>query len=57
MSVLELQARNSRPDLFTAADDLLESELIARGRLRFEEPALKHGREPAPSLPGWFRRG
>ena len=30
----ELQARNSRPDLFAAADDLIEAELMRAGGMR-----------------------
>lgn len=30
----ELQARNSRPDLFAAADDLIEAELMRAGWMR-----------------------
>ena len=30
----ELQARNSRPDLFAAADDLIEAELMRAGWIR-----------------------
>lgn len=37
----ELQARNSRPDLFALADDLVEAELIRTGRLGLEEPTCE----------------
>ncbi|WP_285885703.1 hypothetical protein [Microbacterium hydrocarbonoxydans] len=36
MSEIEMMARNTRPDLFALADDLLEQELIRSGVLSFE---------------------
>lgn len=36
MTTIEMQARNSRPDLFAIADDLLEAELIRAGGLSFD---------------------
>lgn len=30
----DLQARNSRPDLFAAADDLIEAELLRAGWMK-----------------------
>ena len=35
MNLTELQARNSRPDLFATADDMLEAELIRSSQLSF----------------------
>lgn len=35
----QLLARNSRPDLFALADDMVEAEMVRTGRLAFEAPA------------------
>ncbi|WP_268770761.1 hypothetical protein [Microbacterium sp. Leaf320] len=34
--ITELQARNTRPDLFALADELLEAEMLRTGQLAFE---------------------
>lgn len=53
MSPLELQARNSRPDLFALADDMAEAEMVRTGRLSFEapEPVVEPERAPVHEEP------
>ncbi|MEN0023242.1 MAG: hypothetical protein AAGC61_08165 [Microbacterium sp.] len=56
---VELQARNSRPDLFALADDMVEAEMIRAGRLSFDGPDASAS--PAPvtgesrSLSDWLK--
>lgn len=47
----ELRARNSRPDLFALADDMVEAEMVRTGRLTFEAPA----HEVPLSLSEWLQ--
>lgn len=51
----ELQARNSRPDLFALADDMVEAEMVGTGRLSFVPPADEQRREVPRSLAEWLR--
>lgn len=51
----ELRARNSRPDLFALADDMVEAEMVRTGRLSFEPPADEQRREEPRSLAEWLR--
>lgn len=50
----ELQARNSRPDLFALADDMAEAELIRTGRLSFTPPVTEEPVEKPRSLSEWL---
>ncbi len=55
----ELVARNTRPDLFALADDMVEAEMIRTGRLSFDAPDTNVSPEPVAeeprSLSDWLR--
>lgn len=50
----ELEARNSRPDLFALADDMVEAEMVRTGRLDFEAATPGEADEPR-SLSDWLQ--
>lgn len=47
---MELEERNTRPDLFALADDMAEAELFRTGKLSFDAPASDAG-----VVSGWMR--
>ena len=57
----EMEARNTRPDLFALADDVVEAEMIRAGRLSFDasEPVASATPGPAAGEPrslwDWLR--
>lgn len=52
---VELQTRNSRPDLFALADDMVEAEMVRTGRLSLEAPVIEERVVEPRSLAEWLK--